>query len=313
MSAHVPHRSRRLAVLAAALAASMLVLGGTARADGGGTSPFIQWHAAYSNGQTTGMAVGTVISLRYVHPTGGATVRQFCWNPAPIDQPSCSAMGTGAPAQAGTQTVTAQLSNGQSVVTQFQVEQAPTNLNANQGPVIGNWSPPVPYTSTCSIAMSGNADLEDTIAQITAGQQVGGYYNPRAGVTQVYDYSTNQAGFMPSACLAAPSGDTVTYERAVTLRSNRTSTYRLSVPEGFDPISSNRATPIAYQLYRGTNVGSGVGNSVRSGTSRFRHTPVLGAQVIRTRWADDVLAVTVRTRRVNNVTLLLSAVGTGVE
>jgi hypothetical protein len=300
-------------VLAAATLAALAALSGTARADGVGTNPLIQWHAAYSSGQTTGMAVGTVISMRYANPAGGATVRQFCWNPAPIDQPSCSAMGTGAPSRAGTQTVTAELSNGQSVSTQFPVSQAPTNLNANQGPVIGGWSPPVPYTSSCSIAMSGNASLSDTIAQITAGQQVGGYYNPRAGVTQVYDYSTNQAGFMPSACLVAPTGDTVTYERTVTLRSNRTSTYRLQVPDGFQPYSANNSTPIAYQLYRGTQIGSGVGNAVRSGTSRFRHRPAFGATIVRTRWANDVLAVTVRTGRVDNVTLLLSAVGQGVE
>ena len=107
---------------------------------------------------------------------------------------------------------------------------------------------------------SGDASLSETVGQLTTGQQVGGYYQPRPSVTQVFDYSTNTAGFMPTVCLAGAADDTVSYQRTVKLKSNHTGTYRLNVPDSFKPITD--ATPLAYQLYRGNQVGSGVGNPI---------------------------------------------------
>ena len=301
-------RSRRLAVMAAGVAAALLaslgMLAGSARADGVGSNPQIQWHAAFSSGQSTGLTAGTPIVLSYVNPAANTSVRQFCWSPAPIDRPACGTSNIGAPAQSGAQTITATLANGQSVSTQIQVAEAATQLQNG-----ATYAPPVLYTSTCSIALSGGASLSDTVGMIASGQQVAGYYQPRPSVTQVYDYSTNTAGFMPTVCLSGAADDTVSYQRTLTLRSNHTATYRLSVPESFKPITD--ATPLAYQLYRGNQVGSGVGNSIQLNRTGGRHEPFLGATVTRTTFKNNTVSVTVKTKRVRNLTLRISAIGQG--
>ena len=115
---------------------------------------------------------------------------------------------------------------------------------------------------------------------ITSGQQLAGYYQPRPSVTQVFDYSTNTAGFIPTVCLSGAADDTVSYQRTIKLKSNHTGTYRLSVPDSFNPITD--ATPLAYQLYRGNQVGSGVGNSIPLTRPSGRKEPFLGATVMRT-------------------------------
>jgi hypothetical protein len=298
---------RRLPVLAAlsvALVASLATFAGSARADGVGSNPQIQWHAAFSSGQSTGLTVGTPIVLSYVNPAANTSVRQFCWSPAPIDRPACGTSNMGAPSKSGQTTITATLANGQTVTTQLQVAEAATQLQNG-----ATYAPPVLYTSTCSIALSGDASLSQSVGQLTTGQQVGGYYQPRPSVTQVFDYSTNTAGFMPTACLSGAADDTVSYQRTITLKSNRTSTYRLSVPDSFDPITD--ATPIAYQLYRGNQIGSGTGEPIPLNRPGGRHDPFLGATVTRTSYSNNTVSVTVRTKRVRNITLLITAVGQG--
>jgi hypothetical protein len=292
------------ASVAVALLASLAMLAGSARADGVGSNPAIQWHAAFSSGQSTGLTAGTPIVLSYNNPAANTSVRQFCWSPAPIDRPACGTSNIGAPANAGTQTITATLANGQTVSTQLQVLPASTQLQNG-----ATYAPPVLYTSTCAIALSGDANLSQTVGMITSGQQLAGYYQPRPSVTQVYDYSTNTAGFIPTACLSGAADDTVSYQRTITLRPNRTSTFRLSVPSGFKPITN--ATPLAYQLYRGSQVGSGVGNSIPLNRPGGRHEPFLGATVTRTTYTDNTISVTVTTKRVRNLTLRISAIGQG--
>ena len=301
-----PARRRRpvLAALSIALVASLAIFAGSARADGVGSNPQIQWHAAFSSGQSTGLTVGTPIVLSYANPAANTSVRQFCWSPAPIDRPACGTSNMAAPAQSGTQTITATLANGQTVSTQLQVSQANNELQNG-----GTYAPPVLYTSTCAIALSGDASLSETVGQLTTGQQVGGYYQPRPSVTQVFDYSTNTAGFMPTACLAGAADDTVSYQRTVKLKSNHTGTYRLNVPDSFKPITD--ATPLAYQLYRGNQVGSGVGNPISLTRPGGRKEPFLGATVLRTTYTDNTASVTIKTGRIRNLTLLLSAVGQG--
>jgi len=298
---------RRLPVLGAlsvALVASLALLAGSAHADGVGSNPQIGWHAAFSSGQSTGLTAGTPIVLSYNNPAANTSVRQFCWSPAPIDRPACGTSNMGAPAQAGVQTITASLANGQSVSTQLQVADANTELQNGAA-----YQPPVLYTSTCSIALSGDASLSQVVGQLTTGQQVGGYYQPRPSVTQVFDYSTNTAGFMPTACLAGAADDMVSYQRTVKLKSNHTATYRLSVPDSFKPITD--ATPLAYQLYRGSQVGSGVGNPISLTRPGGRKEPFLGATVLRTTYSNHTALVTIKTRRIRNLTLQLSAVGQG--
>jgi hypothetical protein len=309
MSQLAASRPRRLAALATALTAVLLCslagLAGAARADGGGTNPFIQWHAAFSTGQTTNLTVGTVMVMRYVDPSSQTSVKQFCWSPAPIAGPACSPFGTGAPAQQGTQTVTAQLTNGQDVSTTFQV--GPANTQINTASSNGPWNPPVPVTSSCAISLSGDANLGSGIGMASVGQQFGAYYQASQAVTQVYDYSTNQAGFLPTVCLNFPSDATQATVRTFSLGSNRTRTYTLTTPKGFKPDTAGGRTAIGYTLYRNTALGFGVGNPI-TGTPK-RHEPFQGATITRAVYRNGMISVTVKTTRVSNMKLQLQAVG----
>jgi hypothetical protein len=282
-------------------------LAGPALADGGGTTPFIQHWSAFSGGQVGGYTAGDVIDLHYLDPSGQTTERQFCWSPAPIGQPACSGSGIGAPAQAGTQTVTAQLNNGQAVTTQFDVGPANTVL----GTGTGAFTPPVLYTSNGTIALSGDADLSNPIGQVSVGQQLGGYYSPRQGVTQVYDYATNQSGFLPSALLNAPASPVKTYTKVVRLKSDRTATYSLSLPAGFTPGNVNpTGTAIDYSLYRGTAIGFGTGEPINK-TGQGNHSPFLGATVTRSTYNNKAVTVTVKTSKLAGpLTLRIAANGT---
>ena len=306
----LPHSSK---VLAAGLAAVSLAgaglagTAGSALADGGGTTPFIQHWSAFSGGTVGGYTVGDVINLHYLDPSGQTTERQFCWSPAPIAQPACSASGIGAPAQAGTQTVTAELSNGQTVTSQFDVAPANTVLGTGTGP----FTPPVLYTANGSISLFGDAGLDTTIGQVSVGQQLAGYYSPRQGVTQVYDYATNQSGFFPSALLNAPTSPVKTYTKIIKLGANRTRTYTMSLPAGFTPGNVNpTGTAIDYSLYRGNALGTGTGMAINA-TGKGNHSAFLGATVLRSTYSSKAVTVTVKTGRLSvPLTLRIAANGT---
>ena len=262
-------------------------------------------HALFSGGRTTGFTAGTPVQIQYSDPTGQTREEQVCWTPAPIDLPSCTPTGTGAPAAAGTQRVTVQLTNGQSVTTTFAVGPAATQLGAGTSN-----APPVPYTVTCSTELYGNLGQSDPLQLLSPGEQVAAYYQANSSTLQVYDYSTNQPGFVASSCARAPAQQARTFERTVRLRSNRTRTYRLSLPEGFEPVSVRGSTPIGYQLYPGSRRGDGVGNYIRASGGGV-HRPFLGATVVRNGVSDDAVFVRVRTTRLTQpITLLISAYGT---
>ena len=76
-----------LGALSVALVASLALLAGSAHADGVGSDPQIEWHAAFSSGQSTGLTAGTPIVLSYNNPAANTSVRQFFWSPAPITAP----------------------------------------------------------------------------------------------------------------------------------------------------------------------------------------------------------------------------------
>lgn len=301
---------RSIKLVTAGLAVASIAgagLAGTALADGGGTTPFIQHWSAFSGGKVGGYTVGDVIDLHYLDPSGQTTERQFCWSPAPIGQLACSASNIGAPAQAGTQKVTAQLNNGQSVTTQFDVGPANTVLGTGTGP----FTPPVLYTVNGSISLFGDAGLDTTIGQVSVGQQLAGYYSPRQGVTQVYDYATNQAGFFPTALLNAPASPVKTYTKVVPLKSDRTATYTLSLPAGFTPGNVKATgTAIDYSLYRGTALGTGTGMAINK-TGQGNHSTFLGATVVRSTYNNKVVTVTVKTGKLGGpLTLRIAANGT---
>jgi hypothetical protein len=304
------HRPRKLltaGMAVACVAGAGLAAAATAPADGGGTTPFIQHWSAFSGGKVGGYTVGDVIQLHYVDPSGQTTERRFCWSPAPIGQPSCTTATAGAPAKAGTQTVTAQLSNGKTVTSTFAVGPANTVLGTGSGA----FTPPVPYTVNGAASLSADASLDTPIAQLAVGQQVGGYYSPRKGVTQVYDYATNQAGFFPSALLTPPATPIRTYAKTYKLtKSHQTKTYTLSLPAGFTPgTGTGTGTPVNYSLYRGTAISSGTSEAITN-NGPGNHVPFLGAVVTRSSYNSKQVSVTVRTGKLAGpLTLRIAAIG----
>ena len=121
---------RRLAshliALCAVAASALLALPAAASAQ----APSIAVHALFSGGKTTNFTAGTPLGVQYNDPSGQTREQQVCWSPAPIALPACTATGTGAPAAAGTQKITVQLTNGKSVSTSFTVGAAATQLGS---------------------------------------------------------------------------------------------------------------------------------------------------------------------------------------
>ncbi len=109
-----------LLAVAGVAAAGLLAGPAVAHADGGGTTPFIQYEAAFS-GQVQGLTTGTTVDVNYVDPSGQTSATQYCWSPPPVGQPACGAASSGRLAEAGEQTVTALLTNGSELSTTFPV------------------------------------------------------------------------------------------------------------------------------------------------------------------------------------------------
>lgn len=112
-------RTSILAVLAIT-GAGLLAGPAMAHADGGGTTPFIQYEAAFT-GQVENLSTGTLVNLGYLDPSGATSAVSYCWSPPPVGQPACGAARSGTLAKAGEQTVTALLSNGGEVSTTIPV------------------------------------------------------------------------------------------------------------------------------------------------------------------------------------------------
>jgi hypothetical protein len=300
MTSFAPSRS---ALLAVAVGACVLLAAPAAAS--AQTAPTVDVHALFSGGRTTNFTAGTPLGIQYTDPSGKTREQQICWSPAPIGQSACTATGTGAPAQAGTQQITVRLTNGQSVSKSFKVGPAATQLGSGTSN-----APPVPYTVTCSVELYANTGQQDPQTVLTPGQQVAAYYRANSTTLQVYDYATNTAGFAASNCLTAPKPRAQTYQRTFQLRSSNTQTYRLPLPQGFKAVSVRGSTPIAYQLYVGHQLGSGVGNYIRPQGGGV-HRPFLGATVIGDGIANNAVFVRIRTGKLEQpITLRLSAYGT---
>ena len=293
---HLP----RLVAIALGVGA-LLALPGVAGAQSGGT---IQVHALFSGGKTSGFTVGQPLGVTYIDPSGQTREKQVCWSPAPIEQPSCTASGTGAANVVGPQTITVQLTNGQSVKTTFNVAAAPTTLGSGSSN-----TPPVPYTVVKSVTLTGDVS-GDPLYQLTPGDRVAAYYRANSTTLQVYDYATNTAGFAASSALTAPKPQASTTSDTFRLKSNHTTTYKLTLPKGFKAVSVRGSTPIAYQLYVGHQRGSGVGNYITAGGGGV-HKPFLGATVIQDGISSRTVFVKVRTGTLSQpITLAISAYGT---
>lgn len=302
LPSHGHARRRAWATVSLALSAAALL--SISEGAGAQAATTVDVHAIFSGGKTSGFTVGTVLQVQYNDPSGQTREKQVCWSPAPIDQPACTPTGTGAPANAGTQQITVQLTNGQSVNKTLDIGAAATTLGSGTSN-----TPPVPYTVTCSTELYGDAGQQDPVHLVSPGEQVAAYYKANSSTLQVYDYSTNTAGFVASNCVTGPKKDAQTYERKVQLRSNRTQTYRLKLPQGFKAVSVHGSTPIAYQLYAGLR-GSGVGNYIRPSGGGV-HKPFLGATVVRDGISDSAVFVRIKTTSLERpITLLLTAYGT---
>lgn len=289
------------AVVVALGAAALLAAPGTAAAQ----TATVDVHALFSGGRTTGFTAGTPLAVQYSDPSGQTREQQVCWSPAPIDQPACTATGTGAPAQAGTQKITVQLTNGQSVSKTLTVGAAATQLASGTSN-----APPVPYTVSCATSLYATVSRSTTLLALAPGQQVAAYYQANSTTLQVYDYTTNTAGFAPSSCLSAPAPKARTYQQRYTLKANTTKTYRLTLPKGFKAVSVHGSTPVGYQLYVGSARGSGVGNYITAKGGGV-HKPFLGATVVSDGIANGAVFVRVRTGALqHSLTLLISAYGT---
>jgi hypothetical protein len=293
----------RIALCAAAAGAcALLALPAAAAAQ----SPSVSVHALFSGGRTTNFMVGTPLRVQYNDPSGQTREEEVCWSPSTITQPACTPTGTGAPASTGTQNITVELTNGKSVSTSVSVAAAATQLGSGT-----TNSPPVPYTVTCSDELYGNANQSDPISLLSPGEQVAAYYKANSSTLQVYDYATNTPGFAASNCLTGPAQKPREYSDTFRLRSNQTRTYRLSLPSGFQPYSIGGSTTYGWQLYPGSQYGSGAGDDVPTKPSRFVHRSVLGATVIGTSISNNKVSVRVRTTRLERpMTLFISAIGT---
>jgi hypothetical protein len=293
------HLPRMVAV--ALSVGALLALPGFAGAQSGGT---IQVHALFSGGKTSGFTVGQPLGVTYTDPSGQTREKQVCWSPAPIEQPACTASGTGAANAVGAQTITVQLTNGQSVKTTFNVAAAPTTLGSGSSN-----TPPVPYTVVKPVTLTGDVS-GDPLYQLTPGDRVAAYYRANSTTLQVYDYATNTAGFAASSALTAPKPQASTTSDTFRLKSNRTTTYKLTLPKGFKAVSVRGSTPIAYQLYVGHQRGSGVGNYITA-AGGGAHKPFLGATVIQDGISGRTVFVKVRTGALSQpITLAISAYGT---
>jgi hypothetical protein len=286
---------RKLSLLVAGVVGAAALAGPAgALADGGGNIPFIQYQNAFG-GNVENLAVGTPLQLNYLDPSGQTSVVQYCWSPAPLDRPACSSSSTGAPAQTGTQTIVAQLTNGQSVSTTFAVGAAPTSMGGQD---------PVPYTVNEQITLSGDANLDTAIGQLDAGQPVAAVAIANSRVTEVYDYATGQTGYVPTSALSNPGQTAETFTRTIRLLSRPAATYHLILPAAFEATSAQTVT---YEIYPTSSPRLAVARTVGSGRQRR----YLGVTVLRSSRNANVLSITVKTGRLSRlVALELSANGT---
>jgi hypothetical protein len=119
----------RTKLIAGLALAGLFAAPGVAHADGGGTTPFIQFQAV-NTGQVQNLTAGTQINLNYVDPSGRTTATQYCWSPPAVGQPACTYANSGMLSEPGTQNITAYLSNGQAVSTSFPVSDTGGNVPA---------------------------------------------------------------------------------------------------------------------------------------------------------------------------------------
>ena len=130
----------------------------------------------------------------------------------------------------------------------------------------------MPYTVVKSVTLTGDVS-GDPLYQLTPGDRVAAYYRANSTTLQVYDYATNTAGFAASSALTAPKPQASTTSDTFRLKSNRTTTYKLTLPKGFKAVSVRGSTPIAYQLYVGHATRLGRRHSSPPGWQRAQAIP----------------------------------------
>ena len=162
-------------------------------------APSLSLHAIFSGGQTENIHAGQVL-LAQVRNGGGQGVRSICWDPAPIGRPACATTPTGAPAQAGRQTVVVTLSDASTLTRTIDVLAPATRFGRTHM---------VPSTITCAkVGLYGNYDRRrhrslDLRETMISGTRVGVLNRIAPGKIFMWDYATAKAGFASERCAEA--------------------------------------------------------------------------------------------------------------
>jgi hypothetical protein len=171
-----------------------------------GSSRFqVTVHALFAGGQASGFTAGQPLQVSFSDRRHRVRETRVCWSPAPVARPACSLDSMGAPAAAGTQKITVRLSNGSSVSKTLTIGAGATTIASSaSGRVTA-----VPVAVTCATPLLADASTSSpNLGTLANGQFVAAYYNAGSGLTQVWSYASQRAGFMSSSCVGQPTGKT---------------------------------------------------------------------------------------------------------
>jgi hypothetical protein len=159
-------------------------------------APSLSVHAIFGGRDGDPVRAGQVLQP-IVRDSGGQSVREICWDPAPIGRPACGLGRTGAPAAPGVQRIVVTLSDASTLTRTLRVRPAATRFG---GPVM------VPARITCrDVGLFGNIDRRrhrslDRLETMPRGTRVGVLNRVAPGKIFMWDYATARAGFAAERC-----------------------------------------------------------------------------------------------------------------
>ncbi|MBJ7331140.1 MAG: hypothetical protein JHC95_14675 [Solirubrobacteraceae bacterium] len=166
-------------------------------------APSLKVHATFTGGKPGTTFYGGQPLMATVSGLGKKqTVRNYCWDPEPIESTPCTSAAVGL--EPGKATVTAELSDGTKLRRTLTIRKAKTGTPKS----IDEAKPPALYYEvTCPTTLYGNYDpksgkLRDDPIALNKAQHVAVYYRAGKNVFQVWAYSAHTAGFVRSGCLS---------------------------------------------------------------------------------------------------------------
>ena len=175
-----------------AIAVSSCLLAAGVSSTAVAAAPTLRAHSLFGAPQ---FHVGAVALIDAHHAPGKIT--EVCMDPAPIDQPSCSASHNLAPSKTGTTKVKATFADGSSATTTLNVKAAARKV----GGMV-----PVPGHVTCkSVTLYGNYDTKTDrfrgkLATVGQGSNVALYNRIGKRALFMWNYKTNKSGFGSVSC-----------------------------------------------------------------------------------------------------------------